>query len=73
MEAVSHRWMMLGLLQRRQRIESHLGLHAGQFDGRLIELGDRFPREWMEIGRELQGFPFDAEEIFKRSKCLKTP
>ena len=48
-------------------------LHDGQFDGRLIELGARFPREWMEIGRKLQGFPFDAEEVFERSKSLKTP
>jgi hypothetical protein len=64
--SVVYRAMMLQSLLRQGKEQIAPWMKDGQPDERVFWEFARFPVEWMGVGIERNGLPFDADEFFRR-------
>lgn len=66
--AVAYRTAMLRILAAHA--DEHLTpwIHNGELDGALFRAAAQTPMEWIGVGVERQGLPFDLEEFLRRAR-----
>jgi hypothetical protein len=64
--SLTYRAMMLQLLLSHAQEQLALWTKEGQLDFAVFREAAQLPMEWIGVGVERQGLPFDIDELFRR-------